>query len=309
MRIGVIGIGAMGHPIAVNLLKAGHSIVVHNRTRARAEALRPLGAIVAKSLREACQNDLVVTMLSDDPAVEAVVFQSNDFFSSLTSDCVHISMGTIGVEMARKLTAAHARQGGQFISAPVFGRPESAASGSLLILAAGLSSAIDRGSPILAAIGKRLFIVGEEPFQANVLKLCGNALLLSAIEGLAETIAFARKQGIQPSRFLEIMTETLFTAPLYKTYGSLMVNEAFKPAGFRLQLALKDAELLLEEAFRLAVPMSSISAVKNQLRIAAQCGLGDLDVGALSLLCSDTSGVQISHARTTKHGVHTSIVD
>lgn len=281
----------MGQHIAVNLLKAGHSVVVYNRTAARAEALRPAGANVANSVGEACHAEVVMTMLSDDFAVESVVFQSKEFVSSFTPDRVHISMGTIGVELARRLTSAHAHHGGQFISAPVFGRPESAAAGSLLILAAGRTDTIDRVSPLLATIGKRLFVVGEEPFQANVLKLCGNALLLSAIEGLAETIAFARREGIQPGQLVELMTETLFTAPLYKTYGSLMVNEAFQPAGFRLQLALKDAELLLEEAFRIAVPMSSISAVKNQLRLAVQCGLGDLDVGALSLMCSDTSGV------------------
>jgi 3-hydroxyisobutyrate dehydrogenase-like beta-hydroxyacid dehydrogenase len=309
MRIGFIGIGAMEQPIAVNLLKAGYSVVVYNRTPARAEALRPAGAIVARSVREACQADVVMTMLSDDPAVEAVVFQSNEFLPCFDSARVHLSMGTIGVEMARKLTAAHAQHGGQFISAPVFGRPERAASGSLLILAAGPTAGIDQVSPILASIGKRLFVVGEEPFQANVLKLCGNTVLLSAIEAMAETMAFARKQGIQPCRFVEIMTETLFTAPLYKTYGSLMVNEVFKPAGFRLQLALKDAELLLDEAFRAAVPMSSASAVKNQLRAAVQSGLGDFDVAALSLLCSGASRIQLSKALRPGPGRTTSAVD
>jgi len=286
MRVGVIGIGKMGEPIALNLLKSGHSVIVYNRTPARAEALRSAGATAARSLGEACDADAVLTILSDDPAVESVVFQSTDFLRSFPAGRVHISMSTIGVEMARRLTAAHAEHGGHFVSAPVFGRPQSAADGSLLILAAGPAEVIKRVSPIFTAIGKKVFIIGEEPFRANVVKLCGNFLLLSSILALAQTITFARAHDIDAGQFLGFLTETLFTAPYYKLYGSLMVKEAFKPAGYNMQLALKDAELLLQGALRAGVLMSSANNVRDELRDAVQRGLGDLDVSALSLVSS-----------------------
>lgn len=287
MKIGVIGMGEMGRPIAANLLKAGHSVVVYNRTLARAANLEANGALVAQRVGEACQADVVLTLLADDPAVETVVFQSEEFFPSFRADQIHVSMGTIGINMTRKLTEAHAKRGGRFISAPVFGRPESAAAASLSIVAAGPADAIDRVSTIFAAIGKKVFIAGEEPFQANALKLCGNFLLLTAIEGLAEGIAFVREQGMAPSLMLNILTETLFTAPFYTTYGSLMVEEQYKPAGFRLQLGLKDAELLLEEAVRVGLPMPAASMVRDQLTKAVARGLQDYDVAALALLHPD----------------------
>jgi 3-hydroxyisobutyrate dehydrogenase-like beta-hydroxyacid dehydrogenase len=213
MKIGVIGIGKMGRPIAANLLKAGHSVVVYNRTLARAASLEANGAHVAQRVSEACQADVVLTLLADDSAVETVVFQSEEFFPSFRADQIHVSMGTISINMVRKLTEAHARRGGRFISAPVFGRPESAVAASLSIVAAGPADAIARVSTIFTAIGTKVFIAGEEPFQANTIKLCGNFLLLTAIEGLAESVAFARDHGITPSLLLNILTETLFTAP------------------------------------------------------------------------------------------------
>jgi NAD-binding of NADP-dependent 3-hydroxyisobutyrate dehydrogenase/Transposase IS66 family len=117
---------------------------------------------------------------------------------------------------------------------------------------------------MFAAIGKRLFVVGEESFQANAVKLCGNFLLLSAIEGLAESVAFAREQGIAPPLLVNILTETLFTAPFYKTYGLLMVEDHYEPAGFRMQLGLNDADLLLEEAVRVGLRMPSASRVGDR---------------------------------------------
>jgi 3-hydroxyisobutyrate dehydrogenase-like beta-hydroxyacid dehydrogenase len=149
---------------------------------------------------------------------------------------------------------------------------------------------------MLTAIGKRLFVVGEEPFQANGVKLCGNFLLLSAIEGLAESVAFARQQGIAPSILVNILTETLFTAPFYKTYGSLTVEDRYEPAGFRMQLGLKDADLLLEEAVRVGLLMPSASTVRDRLRIAVARGLRDRDVAALVLLRSDRSELTGPHA-------------
>lgn len=155
-----------------------------------------------------------------------------------------------------------------------------------MVLAGGPSEAIDQVSPIFASIAKRVFIVGEEPFRANVVKLCGNSILLSSILALAQTITFARAHDIDASQLLELLTETLFTAPFYKLYGSLMVGEAFKPAGYSVELALKDADLLIEGALRVGVSMSSMLTVRDKLRDAVQQGLGELDVSALSLVTS-----------------------
>lgn len=284
MRISVIGIGAMGGPIALNLLKAGHSVIVYNRTPDRTDALRAAGAVAATSIAEACKAGVVVTMLSDDAAMDAVVFKSGQFLPSFEPSCVHVSMSTISAEMARRLTAAHAAGGGRFLSAPVFGRPDAAQAAALFVIAAGPADTIEGVAEVFAAIAKRVIVAGEIPFHANIVKLCGNFLLLSAVESLAEVFRLADQQGLARDALLDILTGTLFTAPLYRGYGSLMVERRFSPAGFKLRLGLKDIELLLEAARTSQLLMPAANIIRDQLRQAAGLGLSEQDVASLALL-------------------------
>ena len=291
MNIGFIGLGNMGLPMARNLLKAGHQVTVYNRTRERADSLRGEGAIVADRTADTCAGDVVVTMLADDHAVRDVVF-GEKLIPRLKPRTTHISASTISVALARELTQAHAEARNQFVSAPVFGRPQAAAEAKLAVVAAGAAKSIDYCQPVLDAIGQHTFIVGTEPHHANVIKLSGNFLILSVIESLGEAFALLRKSGVEPERFLDVMTNTLFTAPVYKTYGNLIAREQFLPAGFKLLLGLKDASLVLAAAADARAPMPVASLVRDHILAAIARNGEELDWSAFSRISADNAGLK-----------------
>ncbi len=291
MNVGFIGLGNMGLPMARNLLKAGHQVTVYNRTRERADSLRGEGAIVADRAADTCAGDVVVTMLADDHAVRAIVF-GEKLIPRLKPRTTHISASTISVALARELTQAHAEARNQFVSAPVFGRPQAAAEAKLAVVAAGAAKSIDYCQPVLDAIGQRTFIVGTEPHHANVIKLSGNFLILSVIESLGEAFALLRKSGVEPERFLDVMTNTLFTAPVYKTYGNLIAREQFLPAGFKLLLGLKDASLVLAAAADARAPMPVASLVRDHILAAIARNGEELDWSAFSRISAENAGLK-----------------
>jgi 3-hydroxyisobutyrate dehydrogenase-like beta-hydroxyacid dehydrogenase len=291
MNVGFIGLGNMGLPMARNLLKAGHQVTVYNRTRERAESLRSEGAIIANRAADACGGDVIVTMLADDHAVRAVVF-GEKLIPMLAPGTVHISASTISVALARELAQAHTEAGNQFVSAPVFGRPEAAVAAKLAIVAAGPAKSVEHCQPVFDAIGQRTFIVGNEPHHANVVKLSGNFLILSVIESLGEAFALLRKSGVEPQRFLDVMTNTLFAAPVYKTYGNLIANEQFLPAGFKLPLGLKDASLVLAAAADARAPMPVASLVRDHILAAIARNGEELDWSAFSKISAENAGLK-----------------
>jgi len=291
MRAGFIGLGNMGMPMARNLLKAGHEITVYNRTRRRAEGLRAEGATVAGSAIDACNSDVLITMLADDRAVRAVVLDGQ-LIPRLAAGAVHISMGTISVALAQELTTAHAGAGSQFISAPVFGRPEAAEAAKLVVVAAGPAGSIEKCQPLFDAMGQHTFVVGDEPPKANAVKLAGNFLILSVIESLGEAYALLRKSGVEPEQFLEIMTSTLFSAPVYKTYGKLIASEQFLPAGFKLPLGLKDVSLVLAAASDARAPMPVASLVRDHILAAIARHGEELDWSAFSKISAENAGLK-----------------
>jgi 3-hydroxyisobutyrate dehydrogenase-like beta-hydroxyacid dehydrogenase len=291
MKVGFIGLGNMGLPMARNLLKAGNEVTVYNRTRERAESLRAAGAAIATQAADTCGSDVLITMLADDRAVRAVVFDGQ-LIPKLAPGAVHVSMGTISVALAQELTRAHAEAGNQFISAPVFGRPEAAESAKLAVIAAGPAKMIERCQPLFDAIGQRTFIVGEEPSNATTVKLAGNFLILSVIETLGEAYALLRKSGVEPEKFLEIMTSTLFAAPVYKTYGDLIAKQQFLPAGFKLLLGLKDVSLVLAAAADARAPMPVASLVRDHILAAIARHGEDLDWSSFSKISAENAGLK-----------------
>lgn len=291
MKAGFIGLGNMGLPMARNLLKAGHEVTVYNRTREKAERLRADGAIIADRAANACGSDILITMLADDRAVRAVVFDGQ-LIPKLVPGSLHISMSTISIALAQELTQAHAEAGSQFISTPVFGRPEAAEAAKLAIVAAGPAKAIEKCQPLFDAMGQRTFVVGEEPYEANTVKLAGNFLILSVIESLGEAYALLRKSGVEPEKFLEIMTSTLFAAPVYKTYGNLIAKEQFLPAGFKLILGLKDVSLVLAAAADARAPMPVASLVRDHILAAIARNGGDLDWSSFSKISAENAGLK-----------------
>ena len=174
MEVGFIGLGNMGIGMAKSLLRAGHQVTAYNRTRAKAEALASGAsgsATVAAGIADACKAGVVFTMMADDHAVSEAAFAPNGIVASLVRGGVHVSCSTISVALADKLASDHAKAGQQFVSAPVFGRPDAAEAARLAIVAAGDKSAIERCKPLFEAMGPKLFIIGETPSQANTVKL------------------------------------------------------------------------------------------------------------------------------------------
>lgn len=290
MKVAVLGLGSMGDPIARNLIAAGHEVSVYNRSTARAEPFRALGAKVAETAGEAVADvDAAITMVSDDAALEDVVF--GGMMQSLAAEAVHISMSTIGVALAERLADAHEAKGQHYVSAPVFGRPEAAAARKLFVVAAGPKAQIGRCRPLFDAIGQRTFIAGDAPQLANVVKLAGNFMIMAAAETLAESFAFAEKSGLDPNTFLEIMIESLFGAPIYRTYGAMLIADTFEPAGFKLPLGLKDNRLLLAAGERAGVPMPIASLIRDRMVTALAQGLSESDWAIIARVSRQEAGL------------------
>jgi 3-hydroxyisobutyrate dehydrogenase-like beta-hydroxyacid dehydrogenase len=291
MNAGFIGLGNMGQPIARNMLKAGHDLVVFNRTKRKAEELTSWNARVAASLAEVCAPGVVVTMLSDDHAVAECVFGEHGILSCLPAGGLHVSLSTISVKLSQHLAEKHRQRGHSYIASPVFGRPPAAESAQLVVVAAGPGEAVERVRPLLKAIGRKLFVLGEEAPQANALKLSGNFLIASTLEALSEAFALARKHGIEPAQTLEILN-TLFQSPVYEGYGRLMVEQRFEPAGFKMTLGLKDVRLVLAAADVASVPMPLASLIHDQLTSGVARGMGDADWSALCRLVAENAGLK-----------------
>jgi 3-hydroxyisobutyrate dehydrogenase-like beta-hydroxyacid dehydrogenase len=291
MDVGFIGLGHMGQPMARNLLKAGHRVVVWNRTHKKAEQLAAEGAHVARTPADACGGDVLITMLTGDDAVEDIVFGSGNVLAALGRDKIHCSMSTISVDLSVRLTQAHTQAGQGYVAAPVFGRPEAAAAAKLFIITAGRQATVARCHPLFDAMGQKTWMVGETPSMANLVKLSGNFLIASMLESLGEAFALVRKSGIDPHRYLEILTGTLFSAPIYQTYGTIIAEGAYEPAGFTMSLGLKDVRLALAAADARAVPMPVASLVHDHFLAGIAQGEGDADWSGLARLAARNAGL------------------
>jgi 3-hydroxyisobutyrate dehydrogenase-like beta-hydroxyacid dehydrogenase len=290
MDVGFIGLGQMGAGMAGNLVTAGHRVTVFNRTPARAAPLLAAGATAAANVAEACRGDAVVTMVADDDALEAVVLGDAGLLTTLASGALHVSASTISVALAERFTAAHAAHGHRFVSAPVFGRPEAAAAGQLFIVAAGRDDAVAAARPLLDAMGQRTFVLSETPKAANLVKLSGNFLIACVLESLGEAMALVDKGGIDRHEYLELLTSTLFTAPLYRTYGGLIADRRFEPAGFTVPLGQKDIRLALAAAEDLKVPLPIASLLRDRFLTVRAHGGDHLDWSAIGAVAARDSG-------------------
>ncbi len=281
----------MGAGIAANLLRAGFALTVYNRTGEKTEGLEASGAKVAGSPAEAAADaDVVLTMLADDPATEQVALGQYGIAATLKPGGVHIANSTISTTLARRLANEHATRGQGYLSAPVFGRPEAAEAKRLVVAVAGPEELIDRCNPLFEAIGRRTFVVGNEPWQANALKLCGNFMIASMMEAFSEAFAAMRKAGVDHHLFLEVMNE-LFASPVYKGYGATIANETFEPAAFAMKLGLKDMRLVLQLAQEVAAPMPLASLLHNQLLTGVAQGKGETDWSAMSQVAAKNAGL------------------
>lgn len=291
MDVGLIGLGGMGTGMAKSLLRAGHRVTVFNRTRARAEALQADGATAAATVADACRDGVVMTMVADDAALESQVFGDGGILASLPRGGIHISCSTIGVALSDRLTAAHSAAGQEFISCPVFGRPDAAEAGRLAVVVAGPAGAVNRCKPLFESLGPKVLVLGEKPSLANVVKLSGNFLIASVLESLSEAVAFARKSGVDAATLIDFLTSTLFNAPVYKTYGGLIVEGNYDKVGFALPLGLKDVRLVLQAAEAKSVPMPIASVVRDRFLTAMARGNANKDWSALGLIAAEDAGL------------------
>jgi len=292
MKIGFIGLGNMGAPMADHLLKAGHEVIVYNRTAEKAKALVRQGARRASSVSDACDADVVLTMLADDHALETVSYGHKNMLESMAKGHIHLSCSTISVALADKLSSDHKGAGQHFVSAPVFGRPEAAAAAKLYVVAAGIPASVEKCQPIFDAIGQRTFRFGDKPSNANLVKLSGNFLIMSVIESLSEALALVGKGGLDQREYLDFLTSTLFNAPVYKTYGTLAVEKKFQPAGFLAPLGLKDVRLALQAAESLRVSLPLADLVRNRFLTLLANGGESLDWSAISQIPARDAGLK-----------------
>ena len=298
MKVGFIGLGNMGVGMAANLLKAGHEVTVYNRTASKADPLVKQGAHLASRVADSCFGDVVMTMLSDDQALESVVFgdsgagskEDAGILGSLGKGAIHVSLSTISVALSKKLTAAHAERGQRYVSAPVFGRPEAAAAAKLIVIACGADDAVATCMPLFDAMGQKTFRFGTNPADANLVKISGNFLISCVIESLAEAMALIGKAGLDQHQYLDFLTSTLFAAPIYKTYGAIIVDEKFEPAGFAAPLGFKDNRLALAAGQDLQVPLPIASLVYNRFLTLLANGGEKLDWSAISRLAAKDAG-------------------
>lgn len=289
MRIGFIGLGQMGRGMAGRLLDSGHELSVWNRSRAVAETFRPRGALVVERPDELLDADVVITMLADDTAVEAVWITSG-MVRQVPASTLHLNMASVSLSMGQRLTEMHHAVGAPYVSAPVFGRPSAAATGQLDIVAAGAEAAIARCVPLFEALGRRWFNVGSEPHYANIVKIARNFLLGSIIESLGEAFALVQKSGVDPAAFLDIITSTSMNAPAYKNYGRLILEKPAQ-ATFSLKLGMKDVELALQAGDDTGVPLPLGELLRTQHLAAIARGYGDKEWASLGNYIAECAGL------------------
>jgi 3-hydroxyisobutyrate dehydrogenase-like beta-hydroxyacid dehydrogenase len=294
--IGFIGLGHMGSAMAANLAAGGRAVIGYLRQPERNAELKALGIKPTNKLTDLFDCDIVITMLPDDAAAHEIVFGGSSparagLASGLKPGALHLSMSTISPALSSSITAEHARRGENFVAAPVFGNPDAAKARELFIIAAGRTDQVDRCRPIFDLVGQRTFVIGSDPAGANLVKLAGNAMTATSLEVLGELVALLRKRGVEPEKFIDIMTSTMFSDRVHKIYGAKMVQERYTP-GFAFPLALKDVRLALAEAEAAGVPMPSVDVVHDRLMTGVARGHAGLDWSALALVAAEEAGLE-----------------
>lgn len=277
MKIGFLGLGKMGTPMARHLIAAGHELAVWNRTEGKTEPLIREGAIAAATPAEAeLGAGAVITMLFDDAANEEVIFGANGLMDALSPGALHIACSTISVALSERLTREHERRRHEFVAAPVFGRPTVAEEGRLWVVAAGAQQAVAKARPLLDAFSRGISVVGGEPRQAHAVKLGGNFMISAMLYSLSEAFVYAQGQGIEPASFFEAINSALFQSPLYAAYSKVMLHPP-EIAGASVLLGEKDTRLLREAAASRGTRLQLADTLAEMYARAKAAGMGSDD--------------------------------
>jgi len=285
MNLGFIGLGRLGIPVALNLLEENKQLYIYNRTSSKMEALVAKGATACNSIKElASKCDIVFTLVSDDAAINEITLNEDGIAANLKQGGIHVSISTISPTASEKLAEHHASLNQYYVAAPVMGRPTAAEARKLNFLVSGNSDAVQKIKPfLLQAGGEGIWEFGEKASLANVAKLCNNFLIISAIESMAEAIRLAEKSGLDKQQWINMITNSLFSAPIYRTYSELLLNETYLPAQFYLKLGLKDINLALQQASNVQTPMPVGEQLKKQINTSIEKGYGEYDQTAIAL--------------------------
>lgn len=285
MQIGFIGLGHLGTPIAENLLEQHTNMFVYNRTASKTKPLEEKGAKACGSVKElASACDIVFTMVSNDAALKEITEGEDGIAANLRQASIHVSMSTILPATTNELFSLHQQHNNHYIACPVAGRPEAARSKKLNFMVSGNDGIINKVRPLLNDAGASgIWEYGKEPGSANVAKLCTNYMILAALQAMAEGINLAKKSGIDASAWMDMITSTLFNAGVYINYGNILLKEEYQPAAFSLELGLKDATLIKEQAQTVNAQMYIGNIVQEQLQELFDKGYGDYDWSAIAL--------------------------
>jgi 3-hydroxyisobutyrate dehydrogenase-like beta-hydroxyacid dehydrogenase len=281
--------------MAANLVASGRRVVAYVRRPDQIGKLEAPGLRPTTDIGDLLDCELVISMLPDDAAVREIVFGRKEIgldglAGGLMPGAIHLSMSTISSAAASQLASEHARNGQGYVAAPVFGNPDAAKARQLFIVAAGAPADVERCQPILDILGQRTFVIGDDPAEANLIKLLGNMMSATALEMLGEVVAVVRKRGMNPQPFIDIMTSTMFGGRAHKIYGDKIAKQTYAP-GFVLPLVLKDVRLALAEAENAGAPMPSVGVVRDRLITGIARGYAGLDWTALGLIAEEEAGL------------------
>ena len=289
MKIGFIGLGRMGGHVAANLLRAGHQVTVWNRSSGPVAELVAKGATAANVPEDALKGDAAFSMLSNDQVMRELGL-AGPLLEKAAKGLIHVNLATISVAFARELSTAHHKAGLAYVSSPVFGRPEMAESAQLVLVAGGDAAALKTMQPVFDKIGARTLTM-DAPEKANLFKIAGNFMIASELESIGEAFALLRKGGVDPSLFHEVLSGRLFTGAVFKSYGTMILNRTYEPAGFALTLGLKDVNLARSAAEGLGVSMPTADLLKKHYDEAVAWGWQDRDWAAIGEVPAKKAGV------------------
>jgi len=290
-KVGFIGLGTMGQPMAGRIMGAGFPLTVWNRTAGKTKDLAAKGARVAGSPKEvAAQSEIIVSMISDGPALEAITFGDSGVLAGITSGSVFIDMSTVDPESSMRVAKAIEAKGAKMLRAPVSGSTVLASSGTLTILASGDKAAFDRCAKVFGAMGQKIFHVGPGD-EARYLKLVLNMMVGTTCQMLAEALTFGKKAGLNWKQMLEIISASVVGSPLVNYKATPIGDRNFKPA-FTASLMAKDFDLAIKAGSEMGVAMPTIALVRQFLTMMKATGRGDLDFSALILLMEDLAGIK-----------------
>ncbi len=290
LRVGFIGIGAMGTPMAEHVLSAGFPLTVYNRTPAKAEALRAKGAQVASSCAEvAASSDVVITMIGQVAEELEAVLGAGGVLEGAQAGMVLVDSSTVGILASQKMAEAASAKGVKFLDAPVSGSVGPAQQGKLTFMVGGERQALEAVEPVLMAMGERVFHVGPSG-AGSAMKVIVNLMIGMTVLTVAETLTLGRQAGLDPIQMLEVLGLTAVSSPHLKNKGRTMVERRFEPA-FALKYMQKDFDLIMEAAQALKTPLFT-SAIAHQVYTAANvAGYGELDYAGVVRFLEDAAGM------------------